>query len=511
MEENIKRSNSDNKKRNNGSRNKSGNSSNKASQRGKSSSASGKSRSVSSNVSNNRRNGKSQTQGKNSGRQNSRNRQNNKENNRTQNGRRTINENFKPWDLEDDVSNKKRQFRGHDFTSAIKDSVGKMSQKVLNNDAPDETVILNESDLKAEFDDGLFVDEYALKKKKRKIIKERREGKKKPVKIKEPLSKRQRKIRNIVVSAAIMGVVLIVGVILSLTVLFTCENIEVQGVTKYKQEDVINKSGLTTGENLFLSDRTTAENNIKKAFPYIEEVKVSVKVPNTMEISVTEAVPAYFIKDGKDYIVISDKGRLLEHTDVVTGSVPVITGCKLTSNKIGDYAEVADQTVMPVLNDIAASLINNKVKGIKEINLSDMANVKLNYEDRINIILGVPENIDYKIRIAMKIINENLALTDKGELDVSNSKGENNASYFKPDLSVEEPTTPTNATESTEPVTNPEDFGDTNAGDVPDDYNWTEPDNSDYSGDDYSGDDDYSGGDDYSGDDYSGGDDYSNE
>lgn len=487
MEESRKRSNSNNKPKNNSSRNKSGNSSSKTSQRGKSGSALNKSKSVSNKSKNNRHNGKTQGMGKN----NNRNRQNNRGT-----SKRTIDENFKPWDFEDNMSDKKKHARTHDFTGAIRDSVGKVSKKVLNNDAPDETIILNESDLKAEFDDGFFVDEYALKKKKRKIIKERKEGRKRPVKIKEPLSKRQRKVRNIAVSVSIMGVVLIVGIVLSLTVLFTCENIEVDGVTKYKQEDVIDRSGLNTGENLFLSDRTTAENNIKKAFPYIEEVKVSVKVPNTMEISVTEAVPAYFIKDGKNYIVISDKGRMLERTDIVTGSVPVITGCKLTSNKIGDYAEVEDQTVMPVLNDVASSLINNNVKGIKEINLSDMANVKLNYEDRINIILGVPEDIDYKIRIAMKIINENLAVTDKGDLDVSNSKGENNASYFKPDFSIVEPTTPTNATASNEPVTSPEEPIDTNAGDVPDDYSWTEPndynDNSDddldYSGD-YSGDD----------------------
>lgn len=504
MEENNKRNSYNKSNSNANNRSKNGNSSKKTSQRGKSNSISNKSKSANNKVKNNRNNGQKQSSGKSNNRQNSRNKQNSRSSGKAQNSKRTINENFKPWDLEDNSPNKKKQTRARDFTGAIKDSVGKMSKKVLNNDVPDETIILNESDLKAEFDDGFFVDEYALKNKRR-IIKERREGKKRPVKIKEPLSKRQRQLRNIAVSASIICIVLIVGVILSLTVLFTCENIEVSGVTKYKQEDIISKSGLSTGENLFLSDRTTGENNIKNAFPYVEDVKVSIKVPNTMEINITEAKPAYFIKDGNGYIVISDKGRMLEHTDTVTGSVPVITGCKLTSNKIGDYAEVEDQTVMPVLNEIASSLINNDVKGIKEINLSDMANAKLNYEDRINIILGVPEDVDYKIRIAMKIINENLALTDKGDLDVSNSKGENNASYFKPDLSIVESTDPTNASNAAESGTNPTaatDSQNTSSDYTPDDYQWSDY-TDDYSGDGYSDDgytDDYADYGDYSGD-----------
>lgn len=291
------------------------------------------------------------------------------------------------------------------------------------------------------FNDDFFVDEVALRKKQKKLMRIKEGEQKKAPKIKEPISRKKRKARNIIVSAAILAVVVIVGVVLSLTVLFQCETINVEGVTKYSAEQLVAASGISTGENLFLSDRKTAKNNILASFPYVSEVNVSIQIPNTMQITVTEAVPSYLIKSGKKYVIVSESGRILDHTNQNVLGVPIIMGCKLTSDEIGDYIDIKDQKVIPVINEISVALHNNGVSGIKEIDISDIANIKLNYEDRISIILGMPEDLDYKIRTAMTIIKDELAVTDKGDLDVSNCNSGRKASYFNPDYSIKEKAT----------------------------------------------------------------------
>ncbi|HHZ05241.1 MAG TPA: FtsQ-type POTRA domain-containing protein [Clostridiales bacterium] len=324
--------------------------------------------------------------------------------------------------------------KGKEVTETLKHGVS----KVFVNTSPEDEVYINEEALQRQYNDGFYTDEVAMKHKRKNIIKS--QGNKKPVKIKAPMSRRQRKIRNITLSAITLAVVLLIGVVLSLTVLFNCEAIEVDGVTLYSEQQVIDISGLHTGENLFLSQKKNAENMIIACFPYIDEVKVSIRIPNTTIITVKEATPSYYIKEGSQYLIISGKGRILDVTDENTMDIPVITGCKLTDTAVGAFVDIENENVMPVLNEINQSINKNNVAGVKEIDIDDMARIKLNYEDRITIVIGVPEDIDYKIRVAMEIINNHLAVTDKGELDVSNSNGEKKESPFRPDLSVEEAT-----------------------------------------------------------------------
>ena len=126
--------------------------------------------------------------------------------------------------------------------------------------------------------------------------------------------------------------------------------------------------------------------------------------------------------------------------------IPTISGCKLKNPKPGQTLNVENEKILTVLNDIANSMESNGVTGIKEIDLSDMANIQLNYQNRITIVIGMPEYIDYKMRTAMTIITTKLSDADKGRLDCSNlvegrTDGKSNKSYFSPNNVIgEDPT-----------------------------------------------------------------------
>lgn len=376
---------------------------------------------------------------------------------------------FDSWQVEDDLAAKSKRpsaQRGGFKTKSTTKKRSSKSQKNVADTAADTKVKIvkrvnrsepreKKKDIKPpdeEYNDGFYVDEVAIRRKRSKLTRGKTENLRSSARIREPISRKKRKVRNIIMSASILAVVIIIGIVLSLTVLFLCESIDVEGVTKYAPEQIVQVSGLSTGENLFLSDKRTAQNHIIASFPYVEEVDIAIKIPNTLQINIKEAAPAYLIQNGKKYIVVSDKGRILDHADQVTLDVPLIIGCKLNSNKIGDYIEIKDQMVMPIINEIASTLQELEVTGIKQIDISDMANIKLNYEDRIKVIVGVPEDIKDKLIMAMNVITKELLVTEKGDLDVSNYTSDNadkRRVYFKPDLSVTEPPTeaPTEASQ----------------------------------------------------------------
>lgn len=285
---------------------------------------------------------------------------------------------------------------------------------------------------KRNYDDEFFTDELELK---RKRAKQRIDDKLiDDIDFeKKPLSHRGRKIKNVGVAISIVSGVLIIGIVLSLTVFFRSEEFKVEGTEYYSAQDIIDASGLSLGENLFLSDKRAGEQSIESGLPYVEQAKISIKIPNTMLISVTESTPAFLFKNGNEYIVVSTKGKVLEK---ITGStdkfnVPLVLGGTIAEAKPGQEIKFKESGILTILKDISEAIAENEFSGIKEIDVTNTANISLNYSNRIKIIVGLPEDISYKIKTAKIIISEKLSEADRGRLDVSNCKSSSKASYFK--------------------------------------------------------------------------------
>ena len=251
----------------------------------------------------------------------------------------------------------------------------------------------------------------------------------------KPKSPLQRKIIRILSYGAIIAVVLIVGVVLSLTVLFKTQAYEITGVTRYSEEEIIDACGISKGENIFLAPKSPAENRLKKTFPYVEEANVSFKIPDTIRIAVEEADEGYLVKlSGSDYLVISTNGRILNQvSDPSAYDLPIFIGPTLTSGAVGDYVSYEDETVVEMIRSITQTFTDNGYQGITEIDATNMANISFTYDDRIKVKLGIPEDLDYKVRTAMTIIKENLDKnqtgTVTGVLDVSRCNS-TKRSYF---------------------------------------------------------------------------------
>ena len=136
-----------------------------------------------------------------------------------------------------------------------------------------------------------------------------------------------------------------------------------------------------------------------------------------------------------EYLVVSTKGRILDKTDNKNlNKLPIFVGPKPVTGEIGDYVSYEDDTLVDMVDSITQTFADNGYQGITEIDATNMADISFTYDNRIKIKLGIPEDLNYKIRTAMTIIDENLdkngSNTSTGVLDVSRCNS-TRRSYFK--------------------------------------------------------------------------------
>ena len=133
-------------------------------------------------------------------------------------------------------------------------------------------------------------------------------------KISKQEKKRLKKIKKI---KTILKLIVLIGLIsgsitFALTSpIFNIKDIKVEENNKIPSETIISLSTLQIEENIFKFYNKTIENNIKEN-PYIEKVSIHRKLPNTVEIKVTERVAQYAVDYMGQYAYINTQGYILE-------------------------------------------------------------------------------------------------------------------------------------------------------------------------------------------------------
>ena len=287
-----------------------------------------------------------------------------------------------------------------------------------------------------DFEDGYYIDEYSEKQRSERRAKVIRKQEQEFIRRnKKPVTRKQARNRRIIVGAAIILIVLVVGAILSLTVLFKTEKIEVEGDEYYYEDQIIAFSNVSLQQNIFLAALGSTPQDIIKNLSYVEDAKVSFAIPDTVTIKITNAKPVYYVKDGENYLIISSKGRVLDtETEPPENTTELI--CNDFSNKeVGSYIRFEDPSIPDILESVAKSLEANGLDSITAFDVTNTSAITINYAGRILINIGVAEDIDYKIKTAAAIINQKLDPNKTGQiygtLDVSTCS-KNKMSHFKP-------------------------------------------------------------------------------
>ena len=231
---------------------------------------------------------------------------------------------------------------------------------------------------------------------------------------------RRRKRRGSLVIAAAV-VVLIMMTVLSLTVFFNVAAIEINGESSvYTTEEIMQGLEIKAGQNIFLFSTSKAEKELTEALPYLDNVKIVRKLPDTIVIDITETTTSLALPYAGGCLVLSDSLKILENAAAVPENLTLVYGLQPNSYKVGSMlgtdAEEGTQYLASVVDTLKLYGLLGKAS---MINVSDKLNLSVVYDNRIFVMLGTANNLDYKISMMKVLVTEKIGDTETGSLDLS--------------------------------------------------------------------------------------------
>lgn len=122
-------------------------------------------------------------------------------------------------------------------------------------------------------------------------------------------------------------------------VFFRVDAVQVTGQSRYTAEEIIEAAEVVRGDNLFLLDKFRMSKQILTRLPYVNSVSITRRLPDGLDITVTECAGAAAIESGDAWWILNAGGKYLERTDAagaaglapIAGLTPVapIVGTKL--------------------------------------------------------------------------------------------------------------------------------------------------------------------------------------
>ncbi len=250
---------------------------------------------------------------------------------------------------------------------------------------------------------------------------------------KAPKTAFTRKLRLITFYFSLLFIIVSIGIVLSLTVLFKIDKVDVDGDTRYDKNKIISECTIKKGENLLLADSKDCKEKVENEFPYIDEVCVNKCIPSKVVLKIKEAQVFGTIElENNKYAIISDSTKVLDIVDTPPEGFAIIKGTNIKDVELSQHLHLDNDYIKNEFLDITAALRKYDITNVTEIDLANGLNINLIYDGRIRIILGRNDDIDYKVQTANEIIKNKLNSTERGTLDLSVTS-EDGHSYFMPE------------------------------------------------------------------------------
>lgn len=282
---------------------------------------------------------------------------------------------------------------------------------------------------------------------------------------------RRRRMRRRLLACTGLLILVILGVVLSVTVLFKVSGYRVEGLDRsipadtgiYSEDAILSALGIPIGENLFDFSLKEKEKEMALALPYLETIQLRRSLPGTLVVRVAPATERYMLSSPGGWVVVSDGLKVLKvqpETPVnliqiegvepihPAGGMPLVldqpVAADMSEASEAQSAVSVSQTVMsgsgsassesaedpetePILHALYVLLEqmqkDHLIDGVISIDLSDLGEISFLFENRVHVVLGSLNALDYKMEWARYILlnqkGDGLQPSDRGRLDIS--------------------------------------------------------------------------------------------
>ncbi len=234
----------------------------------------------------------------------------------------------------------------------------------------------------------------------------------------------------------------------------------------YTVAQVVEAMQVSLGDHLLEMDLDAMAQTLEQQLPWLENVRVRYRLPNTLVVQADPAHPRYALAVDEQWATVSSRLKVLQmdaqqpeglvSLDVgkVTAQVgavlsletdpePVDEAAILDQGELSDEekatrleqarkdaeaaAQEASQQRMENLQLLLQTLDKwNLSADVTSVTVADDMEMQFGYQNRIQVLVGTSNQLDYKIQFSAEILAHQLSASDRGTLDSSNilSSGE---------------------------------------------------------------------------------------
>lgn len=247
-----------------------------------------------------------------------------------------------------------------------------------------------------------------------------RTGRARSMHLRKIVKRKERRARLSKIFAVVLSVVC--GVF-ALTTFFQIDEIRIEGMSRYQEEDVLATFGVKQGDNLFFCDSWRGKRRLLSQYHYFDSVTIERDLPNQMVIEVVESQPIAVVSGTQGGWFVLDKNcRVLARTDQ-TGArdIAEVMGLRTEGAEPGQTLTAEDNNVLEALKTLANGLDEAGMGGKATLyNLQDLNNIWFQYENRFAVCVGNLEQLEHKLAILYALVTgEQFTPSDKGSINLA--------------------------------------------------------------------------------------------
>lgn len=244
--------------------------------------------------------------------------------------------------------------------------------------------------------------------------------------------KTAKKKPNRLIAAMAIITMAVITFLLCVFLLFKVTEITVTGDIVYESSQILELCGYENGDNLFFVSTSDKEKLLKEKLPYIADVKIHRRMPGTLEIEIRGATVSACVENGGMWLYVSAGGKILEVKGEPKPGVMQVVGLTSTNSEMGQLVSTEEEGVLAAYQAVVDTLTQlDVVQSFTKLDLSDIYDIRLFYEDRVEFKLGSSAELAYKVEFGCSIVTDvnKIGAAERGSLDLSNAEDIKRATF----------------------------------------------------------------------------------
>ncbi|MCM1392857.1 MAG: FtsQ-type POTRA domain-containing protein [Faecalibacterium sp.] len=199
------------------------------------------------------------------------------------------------------------------------------------------------------------------------------------------------------------------------------ETINVEGLSSYKQEEVLKAGEIVKGENMFRIRKGKTAKTISKLLPYIKTVEIDFDLPSTLNLKITETDEKYLISNGTNYICVDESGKVVsDKKKKVKSGKYRLDGFTEQQYEVGEnfVPNEKNEEKYETAKQLISAIEKVGLKNCTVINLNKLDEICITCDSKIKIYVESGTDFERRLKLAQMTIDSKIKSGSKYYIDL---------------------------------------------------------------------------------------------